>query len=137
MKIYNEAISLQSQQPREVFNITTHVKAAMEKCGLRDGIILISSMHSNCAIIVNDNEPAFLKELENWLAQIAPLQLISESQNTSASKAAAHFQSLLLNHQVIVSFTERSLDLGSGQFVQFVELDGLRPRRILLKVIGE
>ena len=137
MKIYNEAITLQSQKPREVFNITTHVKAAMEKSGLRDGIILISSLHSNCAIIVNDNEPAFLRELENWLAQIAAPLDDSESQAGHPSNAAAHLQSLLLNHQVIVSFTEHSLDLGSGQFVQFVELYGLRPRRILLKVMGE
>jgi len=44
---------------------------------------------------------------------------------------------LLLHHQVIVAFTEGRLELGPWQFVLFVELDGLRPRRILLKVIGE
>jgi len=47
MKIYNEHVTLQSKKPREVFNITTQVKAAMEKSGFRDGVILVSSLHSN------------------------------------------------------------------------------------------
>jgi thiamine phosphate synthase YjbQ (UPF0047 family) len=51
--------------------------------------------------------------------------------------AASPLQRLLLHHQVAVPFTESRLDLAPGQFVLFVELDGLRPRRVIVKVIGE
>ncbi|MGH9700448.1 MAG: hypothetical protein ACRD52_13460 [Candidatus Acidiferrales bacterium] len=36
-----------------------------------------------------------------------------------------------------MAFLEGRLDLGPWQFVLFVELDGLRPKRILIKVMGE
>jgi thiamine phosphate synthase YjbQ (UPF0047 family) len=66
MKIYNEQITIQSSKLREIFNITSQVKAAMEKSTVRDGIILVSSLHSNSAVIVNDEEPGFLEDLDRW-----------------------------------------------------------------------
>jgi secondary thiamine-phosphate synthase enzyme len=137
MKIYNEHITLQSTKSREVFDITTQVKAAMEKSGFRDGIILVSSLHSNSAVIVNDNEPGLLQDLEQWLDQLAPARDDYQHKGRFESNASAHLQSQLLHHQVIVAFTEARLDLGPWQAVQFVELDGLRPKRILVKVMGE
>ena len=137
MKVYNEQITLQSQKPREIFNVTTRVKAAMEKSGLREGIILVSSLHSNSAVIVNDDEPGFLADLEKWLTEVAPVRSDYNHQGRFENNTAVHLQSLLLHHQVIVSFTEGRLDLGHWQFVQFVELDGMRPKRILVKVMGE
>jgi secondary thiamine-phosphate synthase enzyme len=137
MKIYNEHITIQSQKPREVFNITAQVKAAVEKSGFRDGIILVSSLHSNSAVIVNDNEPGLLEDLDTWLGEIAPIRDHFKHKGRFESNAAIHFQSLLLNHQAIVAFNDAHLDLGPWQSVLFVELDGLRPKRILVKVMGE
>jgi secondary thiamine-phosphate synthase enzyme len=137
MKIYNEHITLQSQKPRDVFNITSQMKAAMEKSSFRDGIILVSSLHSNSAVIVNDNEPGLLEDLDAWLNQLAPVTGNYKHQGRFESNSAIHFQSLLLHHQVIVAFTEGRLDLGPWQSVLFVELDGLRPKRILVKVMGD
>lgn len=137
MKIYNEALTIQSQKPREIFNITTRVKAAMEKSGFRDGIILVSTLHSNSAVIVTDGDPGFLENLDKWLGDIAPVRDDYKHEGRGDSNAAIYFQSLLLHHQCIVSFGDGRLDLGSWQLVQFVELDGLRPKRIVVKVMGE
>jgi secondary thiamine-phosphate synthase enzyme len=137
VKIYNEHITLQSQKPREVFNITSQVKAAMEKSSFREGIILVSSLHSNSAVIVNDDEPGLLEDLDAWLSQLAPVADNYKHKGRFESNAAIHFQSLLLHHQAIVAFTEARLDLGPWQSILFVELDGLRPKRILVKVMGE
>lgn len=137
MKIYNEQITLQSMKPREVFNITPQVKAAMEKSGFRDGIILVSSLHSNSAVIVNDDEPGFLEDLDVWLNQLAPIRDDYKHKSRFESNASVHFQSLLLHHQALVPFTDGRLDLGPWQFILYVELDGLRPKRTLIKVMGE
>jgi secondary thiamine-phosphate synthase enzyme len=137
MKIYNEHITLQSTQTRQVFNITSQIKAAMEKSSFRDGIILVSSLHSNSAVIVNDDEPGLLEDLDAWLNRLAPASDEFKHQGRFESNASVHFQSLLLHHQTIVAFTEARLDLGPWQSVLFVELDGLRPKRILVKVMGE
>lgn len=137
MKIYNEQITLQSQKPRETFPITTQVKAAVEKSGFRDGVVLISSFQSNSAVIVNDDEPGLLGDLDQWLAELAPAREDYKQPERFEGNAGFHLPGLLLQHQVIVPFSESRLDLGVGQVVLFVELDGLRPRRILVKVMGE
>ncbi|HYA89734.1 MAG TPA: secondary thiamine-phosphate synthase enzyme YjbQ [archaeon] len=137
MKIYTELITLQSQKQREVINLTTQVKAALEKSSFRDGIILVSVLHSNSALIVNDDEPGLLEDLDAWLRLIAPERDDFKHKGRFESTSAVHFQSLLLHHQVVVGFTEGRLDLGPWQAILFVELHGLRPKRILVKVMGE
>ena len=137
MKIYNEQIALQSQKQREVFNITTRVKAAAEKSGVRDAIAVVSSLHSNTAVIVTVDEPGLLEELGGWLAEISSSQNAYKHQGRLESAADIHFQSLLLHHQVLVPITEGRLELGERQAIFFVELNGVRPRRIVVKIIGE
>jgi secondary thiamine-phosphate synthase enzyme len=137
VKIYNEQITIQSKKLREVFNITSQIKAALEKSACRDGFIVVTSLHSNSAVVVNDEEPGLLEDLDSWLNQIAPARDDYKHQGRFESNSAAHFQSLLLHHQVVVPFTEGRLDLGPWQFVLFIELDGQRPKRIAVKVIGE
>jgi secondary thiamine-phosphate synthase enzyme len=137
MKIYNEQLTLQTKEKREFVNITPHVKAAMEKSGFRDGIILVSVLHSNAAIIVNDDEAGLLDDLQQWLQTLAPVRDDYKHRGRFESNTGVHLQSLLLHHQVVVSFSEGRLDLGPWQFVLFAELDGQRPKRILLKVMGE
>jgi secondary thiamine-phosphate synthase enzyme len=137
MKIYNEVITLQSKKPREIINLTTQIKAAMEKSSFRDGLLVVTALHSNSAVIVNDEEPGLLEDLDEWLSHLAPVKDDYKHKGRFESNAAVHFQALLLHHQVIVPFTDSRLDLGPWQFVLFVELDGLRPKRILVKVLGE
>jgi secondary thiamine-phosphate synthase enzyme len=137
MKIYNEQLTLQTQGKREFVNITPQVKAAMEKSSFRDGIILVSVLHSNAAIIVNDDEAGLLEDLQSWLDQVAPEREDYKHRGRFESNTGIHLQSLLLHHQVIVSFSEGRLDLGPWQFVLFAELDGQRPKRITVKVMGE
>jgi secondary thiamine-phosphate synthase enzyme len=137
MKIYNEHLTLQTKSKREFVNITPQVKAAMEKSSFREGIILVSVLHSNAAVIVNDDEAGLLEDLQSWLEQIAPERDDYKHRGRFESNTGIHLQSLLLHHQVIVSFSEGRLDLGPWQFVLFAELDGQRPKRILIKVMGE
>jgi secondary thiamine-phosphate synthase enzyme len=137
MPIYNEEITLQSTKLREFFNITSNIKAALEKSGFSSGLIVVSSLHSNSAVFVNDQEPGLLQDLEAWLDQMAPARDDYKHQGRFESASTVHLQALLLNHQAIVAFTNRRLDLGPWQFVMYADLDGQRPKRILVKVIGE
>lgn len=137
MKIYNEHVTLQTKNLREFINLTPQVKAALDKSGFADGIIVVSTLHSNSAILVNDEEPGLLEDLAAWLDQIAPAQGAYKHKGRFESNAAVHLQSILLNQQAVVAFSERRLDLGPWQHVLYAELDGQRPKRVLMKVIGE
>jgi secondary thiamine-phosphate synthase enzyme len=137
MKIYTDVLTFQSAKKREFMNITPQVKLALEKSGFRDGIILVSVTHSNAAIIVSDDEPGLLEDLQAWIEQLAPEREDYKHRGRFESNTGIHLQSLLLHHQVMVPFTEGRLDLGPWQYVLFAELDGQRPKRVVIKAMGE
>jgi len=137
MPIHSDYVTVQTKQRREFLNITPNIKAAVEKSGIRDGIILISARHSNSALFVNDEEPGLLQDITEWADRIAPFGPSYHHSGSSESNAGAHLQSLLLNHQAFVSLTDGKLELGPWQNVMYAELDGQRPKRILIKILGE
>lgn len=137
MRIHSDYVTVQTKERREFLNITPSIKAAVEKSGIRDGIILISSLHSNSALFVNDEEPGLLQDITEWAGRIAPFGPDYHHSERSESNAGAHLQSLLLHHQAIVSLADGKLELGPWQSVIFAELDGQRPKRILIKILGE
>jgi len=137
MRIHNDYITVQTKQKREFLNITPNLKDAMDKSGVRDGMILVSSLHANSAIFVNDAETGLLEDIGEWTAQLAPEKDSYHHGSRSESNASAHLQGLLLNHQAAVGITDGRLELGPWQQVIYAELDGTRPKRILVKVMGE
>ena len=141
MKIYNEQFSLQSQKQREVFNITTRVKAALEKSGLREGILLVSSLESNTAIILNAASPQAISDLDERLDEFSPDGDASAPTDTNIglSEAAGktRFPTFALSRQIVISFSENRLELGNDQAVLFLEFDGRHPRSVAIKMIGE
>ena len=137
MKVHNEYLTVQTKQKREFQNITPSVKFALEKSGIHDGLVLVSTLHSNAAVFVNDEEPGLLADLDAWLEKVAPHGDDYKHGAKSESNASAHLQSLLVHHQVLVPISDGRLELGPWQSVIYAELDGLRPKRILIKVMGE
>ena len=137
MRIHSDYMTVQTKGKREYLNITPNIKAAVEKSGIRDGIILISSLHSNSALFVNDEEPGLLQDITEWADRLAPFGSDYHHSERSESNSAAHLQSLLLHHQALVSVADGRLELGPWQSVIYAELDGQRPKRILIKILGE
>ena len=137
MRIHNDYITLHTEKKREFRNITPNVKDAMEKSGIKDGIVLDSSLHSNCGIFVNDVDSGLLEDFGEWVDKLAPVGESYHHNPRAESNASAHLQSVLLNHQAIVGITDAKLELGPWQQVIYAELDGMRPNRILVKVMGE
>lgn len=137
MRIHSDYMTVQTKEKREFLNITPNIKAALEKSGIRDGIVLVSSLHSNSALFINDDEPGLLQDISEWADRIAPLGPDYQHSARSESNAGAHLQNLLLHHQAIISVADSKLELGPWQNVIYAELDGQRPKRILIKILGE
>ncbi len=137
MRVHNDYMTVQTKQRREFLNITPNIKMAMEKSGIRDGIILVSALHSNAAVFVNDGEPGLLEDVDAWLEKLAPDRDDYKHSGKFESNASAHLQGLLAHHQVLVPISDAKLELGPWQQVIYADLDGQRPKRILIKVMGE
>ncbi|HKW87195.1 MAG TPA: secondary thiamine-phosphate synthase enzyme YjbQ [Candidatus Acidoferrales bacterium] len=137
MQIYTEHLTFHTKQKREIINITEQVKAALQKCGYHDGFAIVSALHSNSALFVNDAEPGLVEDIAAWLEKICPANDSYKHTGRFESATEIHLQAMLLNHTEIIGFTEGKLELGPWQFIQYAELDGLRPKRVLIKIIGE
>ena len=137
MRIHSEYMTVQTDHKREFLNITPNINAAVEKSGIRDGLVLVSPLHSNSALFVNDEESGLLQDVSEWADRLAPLGPNYHHSPRSESNAGAHLQSLLLNGQACISLANGKLELGPWQQVIYAELDGQRPKRILIKILGE
>jgi secondary thiamine-phosphate synthase enzyme len=137
MRIHNDYLTIQSKEKREFRTITTNVKFAVEKSGITEGIVLVAVLHTNAAVFLNEEETGLLQDVDAWLQKIAPAQADYKHGTKFESNASAHFQSLMLSTTAIVAINGGKLELGPWQQVIYAELDGQRPKKILIKVMGE
>ena len=128
-----------TKQRQEIIDITDDVEEQVAKCGVREGMVLVSAMHITASIFVNDHESGLWHDILHWLeGTIAPWDPPRYRHNdTGEDNAAAHLRSLTLGHEVIVPITAGKLDLGPWQRVFYGEWDGQRKKRVIIKVMGE
>lgn len=118
-------------------NITDKVEAALRKSGIAEGMILVSAMHITAGVWVNDAEDGLLADIDEWLESLAPYRDDYQHHRTGETNGDSHLKSLLVHHQVIVPVTAGRLDLGPWQQIYYAEFDGQRPKRLIMKVMGE
>jgi len=137
MKFFTEYLTLQTAKLREYLNITPHVQSVLEKSGIREGMILVSAMHITAGVWVNDAEDGLIADIDEWLDKLAPFRRDYRHHRTGESNGDAHLKSLLVHHEVIVPVTDGKLDVGPWQQVYYAEFDGRRPKRVIIKAMGE
>ncbi len=137
MRVHNDFLTVQTKQKREFLNITETVRHALEKSGVTEGMILVAALHTNAALFLNQEEPGLLQDVDAWLSKTAPAHGDYHHGTRFESNAAIHLQALLLNPQVIVPVNSGRMELGPWQQVIYAELDGQRPKKLLIKVMGE
>jgi thiamine phosphate synthase YjbQ (UPF0047 family) len=142
-----------TERSREFIRITDDVQTAVDEAGVAEGLALVSAMHITAGVWVNDDEPGILADALEWLDKLAPpswqapgtsvgSDLLPEGGDYRHHRGGeqngdAHLKNLLLHHQAIIPVTDRRLDLGPWQQVFYAEFDGGRPKRLIIKVIGE
>ncbi len=137
MKSYTEYLWFNTRRHREYVNITTEIERILSKSGIREGMVLVSAMHSTAAIYVNDAESGLIQDIDEWLEKLAPFDANYRHHKTGETNGDSHLKSLLMHHEVIVPVTEGKLDFGPWQQVYYAEFDGQRRKRVIVKVLGE
>jgi thiamine phosphate synthase YjbQ (UPF0047 family) len=145
--------TFETSERREFVRITDDVQAVVDEAGIADGMVLVSAMHITAGVWVNDDEPGIQADALEWLDKLAPPSWKPPANETAEALSPdpgdyrhhasgedngdAHLKNLLVHHQVVVPVTEGRLDLGPWQAVFYVEFDGRRPKRLVIKVLGE
>ena len=137
MRFHTQYLWFQTGKKRELINITPKVEEAVSKCGILEGMVLVSAMHITAGVIVNDHEPGLWEDIDEWLEKIAPFRQNYRHHRTGETNGDAHLKSILAHHQVVLPVTQGKLDLGPWQQVFYAEFDGMRRKRVIIKVMGE
>ena len=137
MKYATEYLWFNTTRKREYINITDSVAEVVRKSGVKEGMVLVSAMHITAGVYVNDAESGLIQDIDEWLENIAPFKSNYRHHRTGETNGDAHLKSLLVHHEVIVPITEGRLDLGPWQQVYYAEFDGLRRKRLVIKVMGD
>ncbi|MDE1876574.1 MAG: secondary thiamine-phosphate synthase enzyme YjbQ [Thaumarchaeota archaeon] len=139
MKSYTEYLTYNVPSRRGFVNMTPEVRKIIQKSGIKEGLCLVNAMHITASVFINDNESGLHQDYEKWLEGIAPHEPISRYQhnNTGEDNADAHLKRQVMGREVVVAITKGQLDFGPWEQIFYGEFDGKRPKRVLVKVIGE
>jgi len=137
MKSYTEYLVFNTEKRRELIRITDKVKEAVEKSGVKEGLCLVSAMHLTAAVIIQDDEEGLHEDIWEWLEKLAPFKPDYKHHRTGEDNGDAHLKNLLVHLQVVLPITNGVLDLGPWQEIFYAEFDGQRPKRVIIKIIGE
>ena len=153
MKSHTVYKTFNTDRRREFVRITDDVQRAVDEAGIGEGMVLDSAMNITAGVWVNDDEPGIQEDALEWLDKLAPPSWQPPA-NEVAEKLSpdpgdyrhhrggedngdAHLKNLLVHHQVVLPVTDGRLDLGPWQAVFYVEFDGGRDKRLIIKVLGE
>jgi len=137
MQARTEYLTFNTERHRDYVNITDEVAAVVRRSGIQEGMVLVSAMHITAGVYVNDAEEGLIADIDEWLERLAPFREDYRHHRTGETNGDAHLKSLLVHHQVVVPITAGKLDLGPWQQVYYAEFDGRRPKRLVIKAMGE
>jgi len=139
MKSHTDYLTYDIPSRRGFVNITSEVRKIIQKSGIKEGLCLVNAMHITASVFINDNESGLHHDYEKWLEEIAPHEPISkyEHNRTGEDNADAHLKRQVMGREVVVAITKGQLDFGPWEQIFYGEFDGKRPKRVLVKVIGE
>jgi len=140
MKSHTEYLTLNVPQRMDFVNITRHVEEAVKKSGVREGLVLVNAMHITASVFINDDEPGLHEDYKRWLEELAPFDPSPQRyrhNRTGEDNADAHHKRQIMGREVVVAITAGKLDFGPWEQIFYGEFDGRRPKRVLIKVIGE
>ena len=139
MKSHTAYLTMNVPARRAFVNITPDVKQAVESSGVREGLVLVNTMHITASVFINDDEPGLHHDYEAWLERLAPHAPTSQYRHndTGEDNADAHMKRQVMGREVVVAITGGRLDFGPWEQIFYGEFDGRRKKRVLIKVMGE
>lgn len=138
MRSYRKELWFHTPTRRAFVNITPLLEECLRESGIKEGLLLCNAMHITASVFVNDDEEGLHEDFEQWLEKLAPEKPYEQYRhNVGEDNADAHLKRTIMGREVVIAVTDGKLDLGPWEQVFYGEFDGRRPKRVLVKIIGE
>ena len=138
MKSFRKELWFNIPKRRGLVNITRDVQSAIDESGVKEGLVLVNAMNITASVFINDDEPGLHSDYEKWLEKLAPEKPYSQySHNGFEDNADAHLKRTIMGREVVCAITDGKLDFGTWEQIFYYEMDGMRRKHALIKIIGE
>jgi secondary thiamine-phosphate synthase enzyme len=138
MKSFRKELWFKTSSRRELINITPQVEECVRESDVKEGLVLVNAMHITASVFINDDESGLHRDFERWLEKLAPEKPYSQyDHNGAEDNADAHLKRTIMGREVTVAITGGQLDFGPWEQIFYGEFDGMRRKRVLVKIIGE
>jgi secondary thiamine-phosphate synthase enzyme len=140
MKSFRTTLTMNVPARMDFVNITPRVEEAVRESGIEQGLCLVNAMHITASVFINDDEPGLHADYKRWLEKLAPFDASPQTYHHNRSgedNGDAHHKRQVMGREVVVAVTDGALDFGPWEQIFYGEFDGRRPKRVLIKIIGE
>ena len=140
MKSHRKVLTVHTKTRLAYVNITPEVEAAIRESGVREGLVLVNPMHITASVFINDDESGLHHDFTKWLEKLAPYDASPAAYHhhrTGEDNADAHLRRQVMGREVVVAITAGKLDFGTWEQIFYGEFDGMRDKRVLIKILGE
>ena len=137
MKSYSEYLHFRTKRRIEIISIQEEVEEIVRRSGIREGLVLVNSMHTTASVFINDDESGLHNDIVRLLKKYIPPEGNYQHNLTGEDNGYAHIWREFLGRGVVIALTEGRLDLGTWERIFYAEFDGQREKRVLVKIIGE
>ena len=141
LSVHGEIQVVQTNQRVELVDLTRFIMELVTNTSIREGIVSLWSMHTTCALFINEFQTALLSDIKRFLEQMVArdaewMHNDPEHSDCDRMNADSHLRALLLGHNLTLQVSCGEVVLGQWQRVLMAELDGPRARSLRIQIFG-
>ena len=141
LTIHGETFLIETDQRVELVDLTNRIMDFARKFNVREGLVSLWSMHTTCAVFINEFQTALLTDIKAFLEKMVArdeewLHNNPDHSDCDRMNADAHLRALLLGHSLTLQISGGEVVLGQWQRILMAELDGPRARTLRIQLFG-
>ncbi len=132
---------VQTEKREELYNLTQMVRDFVKSSGVTAGSVIVSSMHTTCALVINEWQDALVQDVKAYIQSLTEADTYYRHNDPQLSdcdrhNADSHLRSLILGMTLTFQIAEGEIVLGEWQSIIMAELDGPRERTVRMQAMG-
>lgn len=141
LTIHGETFVVETDQRIDVIDLTDRMAELVRRYDIREGLVSLWSLHTTCALFINEFQTALLSDIKRFLEQMVARDaewMHNDPQHSDCDRfnADSHLRALLLGHSLTLQISGGEIVLGQWQRILMAELDGPRARNLRVQVWG-
>ena len=128
-------LSVRTTSHTQMIDITRQVQQTVSESGVKDGLCIVFIPHTTAAVTINENaDPDVQTDFMKEINKIVPWE---DGYLHMEGNAAAHLKASMMGFSETVIIKDGRLVLGTWQGIYFLEYDGARNRKVIVKIMSD